>query len=89
MTHTPTPQDAPPFAFHVIPTLSQDLVMGDVPLAVSLALDARAAEKAALMALSEGLMEKMRPEIERLASDRVQTALQGEWEKRSRTYQEE
>lgn len=89
MTHASTPQAAPPDAVNEIPILSQDMAMGDVPVAVSLALDARAAEKAALMALSEDLLEKLRPEIERMASDRVQRALQGEWEKRSRTYQEE
>jgi hypothetical protein len=65
------------------------MALVDVPAAVSLAMDARAAEKAALMAMSEDLLHKLRPEIERMTSDRVQRALQGEWEKRTRIYQEE
>lgn len=89
MTHAPTPPAAPPFAADAIPTLSQDMALVDVPAAVSLAMDARAAEKAALMAMSEDLLQKLRPEIERMTSDRVQRALQGEWEKRTRFYQEE
>ena len=88
MTHAPTPPAAPPFGADAIPTLSQDLVLGDVPVGVTLALDARDAEKAALMALSEDLLEKLRPEIERMASDKVQRALQSEWVKRSLTDQE-
>ncbi len=61
----------------------------NVPQAVSLALDARAAEKAALMALSEELVQNLRPEIERMTSDMVQRTLQSEWAQRSRLYQEE
>ena len=36
-----------------IPTLTEDMAVAQVPQAVSLALDARAAEKKALMALSD------------------------------------
>ena len=88
MTHAPTPPAAPPFGADAIPTLSQDLVLGDVPVGVSLALDARDAEKAALMALSADLVQKLRPEIERMTSDMVQRALEGEWDKRWRNDQD-
>ena len=88
MTHAPTPHEAAPFEADAIPTLSQDMVLGDVPVAVSLAMDARAAEKAALMALSVDLVQKLRPEIERMTSDMVQRALQSEWDKRWRNDQE-
>jgi len=65
------------------------MTMVNVPRAVSLALDARAAEKAALMALSEELVQNLRPEIERMTSDMVQRTLQGVWDKRSKIYQQE
>ena len=71
-----------------IPTLTQDMVLGQVPQAVTLALDARAAEKRALMALSDELVQNLRPEIERLAVDLVQRTLQGVWDKRARIYQD-
>lgn len=58
--------------------------MVDVPPAVTLALDARLAEKQALMALSEELEQNLRPEIERLTKDMVQRTLQGVWDKRAR-----
>ena len=69
-----------------IPTLTQDMVLVQVPQAVTLALDARAAEKRALMDLSEELVQNLRPEIERLTADLVQRTLQGLWDKRARTY---
>ena len=69
-----------------VPTLTQDMVLGQVPQAVTLALDARAAEKRALMALSEELVQNLRPEIERMTADLVQKTLQSLWDKRARTY---
>ncbi len=89
MTHAPTPAAPQPDAADAIPTLSHDMAWVNVPQAVSLALDARAAEKAALMALSEELVQNLRPEIERMTSDMVQRTLQSEWAQRSRLYQEE
>ena len=71
-----------------IPTLTQDMALGQVPQALSLALDARAAEKKALMALSDELVHNLRPEIERLTAELVQRTLQGVWDKRSRIYQD-
>jgi hypothetical protein len=50
--------------------------------------DARAAEKRALMGLSDELVQNLRPEIERLTSDLVQRTLQGVWDKRARIYQD-
>lgn len=89
MTHAPNPCLVKSFEADTIPTLSNDMTMVNVPRAVSLALDARAAEKAALMALSEELVQNLRPEIERMTSDMVQRTLQGVWDKRSKIYQQE
>jgi hypothetical protein len=71
-----------------IPTLTQEMALRLVPQAVSLALDARVAEKKALMALSDELVQNLRPEIERLTADLVHRTLQGVWDKRARIYQE-
>lgn len=71
-----------------IPTLTADLAVREVPLAVLLALEARAAERNALMALSDELVQNLRPEIERLAADLVQRTLQGVWDQRARIYQD-
>lgn len=88
MTPAPTPHAGPTVVPDPIPTLTQDMAVGHVPKAISLALDARAAEKQALMALSEELVQNLRPEIERLTSDLVQRTLQGVWDKRCRNYQD-
>lgn len=71
-----------------IPTLTADMLVRQVPQAVSLALEARAAEKKALMDLSDELLQNLRPEIERLATDLVQRTLQGVWDQRARIYQD-
>ena len=89
MTHAPVPHAPHPDTTDAIPTLSHDMAWVNVPPAVSLALDARAAEKAALMALSEELVQNLRPEIERMTSDMVQRTLKDVWDKRSRVYQQE
>lgn len=68
-----------------IPTLTTAMVLHKVPEAVRLALDARATEKRALLAMSDELVIKLRPEIERLTADLVQRALAGVWEKRARS----
>jgi hypothetical protein len=41
------------------------------------------------MALSEELIQNLRPELERMTTDMVQRTLHGVWDKRSRAYQEE
>jgi hypothetical protein len=86
MNQAQTPAAGQAGASDQIPTLTQDMVLDQVPQAVTLALDARAAEKRALMDLSEELVQNLRPEIERLTADLVQRTLQGLWDKRARTY---
>lgn len=88
MTQAETPDADHAAAPDQVPTLTPDMAVADVPQAVRLALDARHAEKQALLALSEELVQELRPEIDRLTVDLVQRTLQGVWEKRSRVYQD-
>jgi hypothetical protein len=88
MSPSATPDSGHSVTTDQIPTLTQDMVVPLVPQAVSLALDARAAEKKALMALSEELVQNLRPEIDRLTADLVQRTLQGVWDQRARIYQD-
>lgn len=67
-----------------IPTLTQSMVLKDVPDAVRLALEARTSEKKALLALSDELVQNLRPEIERLTAELVRKSLEGVWENRAR-----
>ena len=62
---------------HEIPTLTQAL--DDVPPALACALDARAAEKQAFMALSAELLQQLRPEFDRLAAGLVHRTLETAW----------
>lgn len=71
-----------------IPVLTEQMILSDVPEVMRVALDARAAEKKALLALSGELMQNLRPEIERLTAELVERTLQGVWEKRARMYQD-
>lgn len=86
----PTPMQTPvnPAGLDQIPTLTKSMVLEEVPEAVRLALEARAAEKRALLAMSDELVANLRPEIERLTADLVQRTLTGLWEKRARGYDE-
>jgi hypothetical protein len=88
MTPAETPSSSPPVFPDQMPTLTQDMALTQVPQAVLVALDARFAEKEALMALSSDLLEKLRPEMERLTADWVQKTLQSVWDQRARTWQE-
>ena len=88
MTQAQTPSSSPPVSPDQIPTLTQDMALAQVPQAVHVALDARVAEKQALMALSSDLLENLRPEIERLTADLVQRTLKSVWDKRARTFQD-
>ena len=88
MTQAETPSSSSLVSPDQIPTLTQDMALAQVPQAVHVALDARAAEKQALMALSSDLLENLRPEIERLTADLVQRTLQSVWDKRARTFQD-
>jgi hypothetical protein len=71
-----------------IPSLDPESVLASVPEAVRLALDARAAEKRALLALSDELVKNLRPEIERLTAELVQKTLADVWEKRASIYRD-
>lgn len=94
MTHHPKPQSGrpmtsvPPMPEQDIPTLSPESMLASVPEAVRLALDARAAEKRALLALSDDLVQNLRPEIERLTAELVQKTLADVWEKRAHIYRD-
>lgn len=70
-----------------VPVLTQIVPPADVPPALGVALDARMAEKQALLDLSQDLIQKLKPEVDRLASELVQRTLQEIWEKRSEKYQ--
>jgi hypothetical protein len=88
MTPAETPSSSLPVFPDQMPTLTQDMALTQVPQAVLVALDARFAEKEALMALSSDLLENLRPEMERLTADWVQKTLQSVWDQRARTWQE-
>jgi len=93
MSLPPTPQSGramptPPMPDQDIPTLGPESALASVPDAVRLALDARAAEKRALMALSEDLVQNLRPEIEKLTANLVQKTLADVWEKRAHIYRD-
>lgn len=60
-----------------IPTLTE--AVEDASAAVHLALDARAAEKQAFMALSTELLQQLRPEFDRLAAALVLRTLETAW----------
>lgn len=83
MTSTHLTQAANPVPDQ-IPTLTQSMVLKDVPDAVRLALEARTSEKKALLALSDELVQNLRPEIERLTAELVRKSLEGVWENRAR-----
>lgn len=68
-----------PVLTHVVPT-------SDIPAAVLVALDARMAEKASVLALSAELMQNLRPELDRMASELVQRSVEGMWAKRAEIY---
>jgi hypothetical protein len=69
-----------------IPVLTEAVTASEIPAAVLAALDARLAEKATFMALSQELMQNLRPELDRMASELVQRSVEGMWAKRAETY---
>lgn len=70
-----------------IPVLTAAVATSDIPAALLAALDARLAEKASVLALSQELMKKnLRPELDRMAAELVQRSVQGMWEKRAEIY---
>jgi hypothetical protein len=70
-----------------IPLLTQVVPASELPEAVLVALDARLAEKASVFALSQELMQNLRPELDRMAAELVQRSVQGMWDKRAEVYQ--
>lgn len=76
---------APTIPNSVMPILSAVVPESDIPQALRSALDARAHEKAAFMALSDELLGVLRPELERLATELVRSSLHQAWRMRSRT----
>jgi hypothetical protein len=70
-----------------IPTLTQALETSSIPEAVRVALDVREAERAALFAMSNELLDDLRPELDRLTTELVRKSIQGLWEKRSEKYE--
>lgn len=70
----------------LIPVLTHVVSTADIPAGVLAALDARQAEKATIMALSQELMQNLRPELDRMASELVQRSVEGMWAKRAETY---
>lgn len=68
----------------VIPVLSTLVPETDVSPALKLALDARARDQAAFAALSDELVQALRPEMERLVTELVRSTVQQLWQKRTR-----
>jgi hypothetical protein len=66
-----------------IPTLTQEI--DEVSPLVECALDARAAEKQAFMALSAELLQQLRPEFDRLAAGLVHRTLETAWHHKANT----
>jgi hypothetical protein len=69
-----------------IPLLTDRLQPDSFPTALQLALDARMAEKQALLDLSGVLIQNLRPELDRMTAQLVQQTLQELWRKRSESY---
>jgi hypothetical protein len=70
-----------------IPVLTSAVATSEIPAALLAALDARLAEKASVLALSQELMNNLRPELDRMAAELVQRSVQGMWDKRAEIYQ--
>ncbi len=87
MTTDPARETAPDDVPQAIPLLTEAIPLTDVPPAVLAALDARQAEKASVLALSQELMQNLRPELDRMAAELVQRSVQGMWAKRAEVYQ--
>jgi hypothetical protein len=68
----------------VIPVLSTVVPDSEIPAAVLAELDSKALEKAQFMALTEGLVQELRPELERLATELVRRSLGQVWTARSK-----
>jgi hypothetical protein len=70
------------------PVLSAVIADSDIPAVVQAALEARALEKAAFLALADELMVELRPEVARLATELLRSSIHQVWLNRSRLDQE-
>jgi hypothetical protein len=69
-----------------IPVLKTVVATREIPALLLAALDARLAEKASVLALSQELMNNLRSELDRMAAELVQRSVQAMWEKRAEIY---
>lgn len=63
----------------VMPVLSQAVLDSQIPARVSADLDARLQAKADFLAMTDSLVQQMRPELERLAEELVRQSLSQAW----------
>jgi hypothetical protein len=68
----------------VVPVLSTVVPDSQISESVSAALDARLLEKAEFMALTDNLVQQLRPELERMATELVHRSLSQAWAARFR-----
>jgi hypothetical protein len=68
----------------VVPVLSTVVPDSQISAWVSAALDARLLEKAEFMAMTDNLVQQLRPELERMATELVHRSLSQAWAARFR-----
>jgi hypothetical protein len=68
----------------VVPVLSVVIPEAQISPVVKAALDAKASERAAFMALADELVQALRPELERLTTELVQRSLRQAWAHRTK-----
>jgi len=68
----------------VVPVLSTVVPDSQISASVSAALDARLLEKVKFMALTDNLVQQLRPEFERMATELVHRSLSQAWAARFR-----
>jgi hypothetical protein len=73
----------------VIPVLTAVLSPEQIPPALSLALDAKANDKAVFWAMADAWARRLRPELERLTTELVNRSLQQAWVLRSQGVRED
>jgi hypothetical protein len=72
----------------VIPVLSQRIPEDEISPGLMAALNARESERAAFMALSDDLVQALRPELERMTTELVQRSFQQAWISRFKSDQD-
>lgn len=68
----------------VIPVLSVVIPDAEIPQAVRAALDERELARAQFMTLADELIQELRPELERFATELVQRSLRRAWAQHSK-----